>query len=148
MIQRSNHCHQGDSRGSATIELAILTPALLILIGLAIAAGRLTTAHTAINHAAAAAARQASLQRTIDAARTAATSSATADLAQQGITCTSLHLDLNLTGFRTPVGQPAQVRALLTCQIPLADLAVPGMPGGHEVAGAAVSVLDTWRGRT
>lgn len=135
-------------RGSATIELAILAPVLLALVGLAIIAGRLTTAHAAVEHAATVAARQASLARIADAARTSATRLAEADLARQHITCEPLHLTLATSGFRTPVGEPAQVRATLTCQIRVGDLGVPGMPGTREVTADAVSVLDTFRGRT
>lgn len=135
-------------RGSATIELAILAPVLLALIALAIAAGRLSSAHTGVEHAAAVAARQASLARTADAARIAATRVATDELTQQGITCRPLHVAVSTAGFTTTVGQSAQVRARISCQIPLADLAIPGMPGARVVSGEAVSVLDTWRGRT
>lgn len=134
--------------GSATIELAILAPVLLTLIAVAIAAGRLTAAHTGVNHAAAAAARQASLARTADAARAAATRVAIDDLTQQGITCHPLQVTVSTAGFATTVGQPAQVRAHISCGLSLADLSVPGLPGDRVVTGDAVSVLDTWRGRT
>lgn len=134
--------------GSASIELVILAPVLLVLVALAIAAGRLTAAHTGVEHAAAVAARQASLARTADAARVSATAVATNDLAQQGITCHPLKITLSTTGFITTVGQPAQVRARISCRVTLADLSVPGMPGAAVITGDGVSVLDTWRGRT
>lgn len=142
------HLHATYERGSATVELAILAPVLLVLIGLAIVAGRLTTARAAVEHAATVAARQASLARTADAAHTTATRLAGADLAEQGITCQPLQLTVSTNGFRTNVGEPAQVRVTVSCQIRVGDLGVPGLPVTREVTADAASVLDTWRGRT
>ncbi len=54
---------RGTDRGSATIELAVLAPALLALLGLVIVAGRISVAGSAVEQAAASAARAASIAR-------------------------------------------------------------------------------------
>ena len=107
--------------GSVTLELAILTPALLMLLGLVVVAGRIEVASAAVDQASAAAAREASLARTPSAARAAATRAATANLAAQNLHCT----DVRVTG----------------------DLSVPGMPGTRTISASSQSSLDTYRGR-
>ena len=86
-------------RGSASLELAILAPAVLALLGLVIAAGRSEVAGGAVEQAAAAAARDASLARTAPAARVAATQSAHDNLRSQGITCGVLDVVVATEGF-------------------------------------------------
>ena len=59
---------RGSDRGSATIEMAVLAPALLALLGLVILAGRISAAGSAVEQAAASAARAASIARDARAA--------------------------------------------------------------------------------
>ena len=62
----------GPEAGSAAIEAAILAPGLLLILALIVAAGRVETAGAAVETAAHAAARAASLARTEPAALSAA----------------------------------------------------------------------------
>lgn len=134
-------------RGSATIELAILAPALLMLLGLVIVAGRIAAAGSAVEQAAAAAARAATLARDARGAQAEADRIARASLDQQGITCDPLVSTIDTGGFGVAVGQPASVSVHVRCDLPLADLAVPGMTGTRRVAAEAASPLDSYRGR-
>jgi Flp pilus assembly protein TadG len=134
-------------RGSATIEMAVLGPALLALLGLVLVAGRVSTAGGAVEQAAAVAAREASLARDGRSAQAAAVEAVRASLAGQGITCRTLTSDVDVEGFTLPVGQPASVHVQVTCAVPLADLAVPGMPGTRLVTASMVSAIDRFRGR-
>lgn len=130
-----------------SLELAVLAPAVLLLLGLVVLAGRVQVAAGVVEHAAAAAARDASLARTPDAARTAATSTATTTLTGQGITCQTQDITVDTTGFTVPLGSPAQVRVTLSCTVTFADVALPGIPGARTLTAQATSVLDTYRGR-
>ncbi len=134
-------------RGSVTLELAIVFPAVLLLLVVVVLAGRLQVATGAVENAAAAAAREASIARTADAARTAATATAADTLAQQGITCSPSTVAVDTTGFAVPVGRPAQVAVTIRCAIPLDDLAIPGLPGARVISADATSVLDRYRSR-
>ena len=134
-------------RGSATIEMAVLGPALLALLGLVLVAGRVSTAGSAVEQAAAVAAREASLARDGRTAQAAAAEAVRASLDGQGITCRTLTSDVDVEGFTVPVGQPASVRVQVTCAVPLADLAVPGTPGTRLVAASMTSAIDRFRGR-
>ena len=80
--------HLRDERGSITVELAILAPALLLLLGLLVFAGRVETSSASVEQAARAAARDASLARTADAARATAQAAAARELA--GSDCVSI----------------------------------------------------------
>src|ERR1035437_8973742 len=73
--------------GSASLELAIIAPVLLLLLALVVMGGRFAMASAAITGVAGAAARDASLARSPAAARADAVSSAQATLAEQSLHC-------------------------------------------------------------
>lgn len=139
--------YRSNDEGSATLELAILTPALLVLLGLAIAAGRIEVAASAVEQAAAAASREASISRTSSSAMAAATQTARDSLRNQGITCGSLDVVVDTRGYAIAVGLPAQVEVDVACTVRLGDLAVPGMPGNKTLNARFVSPLDRYRSR-
>ena len=130
-----------------TLELVILSPALLILLALAIVAGRIEIAAGAVEQASAAAARAASLARTPAAADSAARAAANDSLTGQNLHCVRLDVSLDTAGFAVPVGQPAQVAATISCDVDLSALAVPGVPGAKTLSARTVSVLDRYRSR-
>jgi Flp pilus assembly protein TadG len=143
LIQSS---HRDRDAGNAALELVILAPVILFLLGLVIAAGRTSIAQGSVAAAARDAARQASISLTPGAARTAALSSARAALGQDGLNCDPV-VRVNVSGFGVPVGEPANVRATVTCRVSLASLLVPGMPGSRTLRATFQSPLDPYRGR-
>lgn len=136
------------TRGSATIELAVLAPALLALLGLVIVAGRISTAGSAVEQAAASAARAASITRDARAAQSAAERSARDSLRDQGVSCQPLTSSVDTRGFAVAVGSPASVTVSVRCAVPLADISVPGMPGQRTVTATMTSPIDRFRGRS
>jgi Flp pilus assembly protein TadG len=132
--------------GNAALELVILAPVILFLLGLVIAAGRTSVAEGSVAAAARDAARQASISLTPGAAQTAALSSARAALGQDGLNCDPV-VTVNVSGFGVPVGQPANVQATVTCRVSLSNLVVPGMPGSKTLRATFSSPLDPYRGR-
>lgn len=137
---------RGD-RGSVTLELAILVPALLLILGAMILAGRGQVAAGAVEQAARSAARDASLARTPDDARTAALRAAERELAAGGVTCSATDVAVDVTGFRAPLGQDAVVRVSVECSVSMDDLAIPGLPGSRTMSAESVSPLDRYRSR-
>lgn len=135
-----------DERGSAAIEAVVVAPAVVALIGLVILGGRVALAHQAVQAVADSAARAASLARTADAAETAARDATRAGL-DQDLPCASHQLHLDLDGFTKPVGTPASVTATLSCDLAVAELAIPGLPGTLTVRATMSSPLDTHRER-
>jgi Flp pilus assembly protein TadG len=135
-------------RGSVSLEVAVLGPALLVFLGVLIFAGRVAVAGQAVEQAAAEAARTASIARTQPDASTSATAAARDTLTQQGLDCTRIDVSVDTSGFGAPAGTPATVTATVACPLRLSDLAVPGLPGQRTVTASATSALDTYRERT
>ena len=70
-------------RGSASLEAAIIVPAFGLFVALIVLGGRTALAHQVVQSAASDAARSASLERTVSAARNAATDAAALAFVQQ-----------------------------------------------------------------
>jgi Flp pilus assembly protein TadG len=138
----------GPDDGNAALELIILAPVLIALIGLVIAAGRTTLAQGSVAAAARDAARQASIARSPAEAQQEATSSATTALNGDGLNCQpQAQVLVNTNGFGVPIGQPAEVTATVICEVPLSDLWLPGAPGSKRLIATFSSPLDPYRGR-
>src|SRR5437879_3714226 len=104
-------------RGSAALELVILAPVVLAVIGLVILGGRIQIAGGAVEQAAADAARQASLSRDAGSARSKAMAAASDALRREAVPCTSVSVGVDTAGFGVPVGVPAQVSAHVSCVV-------------------------------
>lgn len=135
-------------RGSASLELVVIAPGLLLVIVVLVFAGRLEIAKQAAHAAAADAARAASIARTQSAASSDARSAASRTLTQQGLRCISTSVSVDTSGFGAPVGTAATVSATVACTVNLSDLSAPGIPGTKVVTATVASPLDTYRGRT
>jgi len=125
----------------------ILAPILLGLLGLVIAAGRTTIAQGSVDAAARDAARQASIALTPTAAQASGIASARAALRLDGLDCTPVVVIDTSQFTSVPVGRPAAVTAVVSCVVPLANLALPGLPGTARLTATFTSPLDTFRAR-
>jgi hypothetical protein len=140
-------------RGSASVEVAILTPAFLFLIVLAAVVGRVTIAQNAIAVAAHDAARAASIARTASEAEDAAAGAATDTLEQQGLSCAGLDVEVDVDDFDTAPGLPSNpgnppiVSVRVVCQVSLVDLPMLDFDEATVVA-THTSPIDYYRGRT
>jgi Flp pilus assembly protein TadG len=134
-------------RGSVSVELALLAPALLLLLSFAVFAGRTQIAEGAVQEAARSAAREASLAR--DPATAAALAGAQAErtLAAQNLRCQQTTVDVDTAGFQAPLGQPGDVTVSITCVVGMADLLAPGLPGSVTVEASFISPVDAYRER-
>jgi Flp pilus assembly protein TadG len=125
----------------------ILAPLLFALLGLVIAAGRISIAQSSVNAAARDAARQASISFTAAAAKAAGQASALTALCLDGLDCKPVVL-INVSQFvTTEPGEPAAVTATVKCAISLSDLGLPGLPGSTLLQSHFTSPLDVYRSR-
>lgn len=147
MVLASSGVPAGRDRGSVTLELVVLGPALLVLLGLVVVAARFEAAAGAVEQAAAAGARSASLQRTADTAQQAATRAVRVNLRGQGLECGDLDVRVQTSGYRAAAGTAGTVAVTVTCSVPFGDQGVPGLPGSRRVQAQATSPLDVYRGR-
>jgi Flp pilus assembly protein TadG len=140
---------RGDGeRGNAALELILLAPVILFLIGFVIAAGRVSLAQEAIQAAARDAARQASVSPNQAVADEAAISSADTALRGDGLNCTPIVSLPDLgAAFGSQVGTAASVKAVVTCTVRLSDLVVPGLPGSLSLRSTFTSPIDPYRSR-
>lgn len=138
-----------DQRGAASVELVILVPVLVIMLGLLVAGGRLWFARATVVEASESAARAASLARSAGDARHAGNRAAERVLSTDGLTCGGTGaVAIDVDAFGVPVGTPATVTARVTCEVPFSDLSIPGMPGSITVRGNGAAALDTYRARS
>jgi hypothetical protein len=133
--------------GNAALELVVLAPVLLAILGLVIAAGRTSIAEGAVNAAARDAARQASIALNPYAAQAAGQASARAALHADGLDCHP-EVTIDVADFASQPGTIAPpVVATVTCAVPLASLYLPGLPGVRTISATFSSPLDVYRSR-
>lgn len=132
--------------GSPSVETAVITVGVGLLIMFAVAGGRLIAAESAVDQSARAAARAASLQR--DPARAAALGNRAAETSlNSSLRCRSSAVDIDTSGFATPIGEPASVTASVRCDVDWSDLGLP-VVGSRATEATFVSPIDQWRERT
>lgn len=142
----SRQAHRPE-RGSAALEAAIGVPAFMLFVALIVLAGRVAITTQAVDSAATASARTASIARTAGDANATARTAAASSLTDQNLRCVSTTVTLDTTGFSAPLGTPATVTATVRCVVNLTDLALPGVPGTKTVTATATSPVDTFRER-
>jgi hypothetical protein len=128
-------------------ELVIIFPALIVLLGVIVGGSRIWFARSVVTDAAYSGARAASLERTTQQARVAGGKATTQRMEMRGITCLQTTVDLDLDGFRTPIGTPASVTEQIHCRVAIGDVLVPGLPGSMMITGRGSSPIDTYRER-
>jgi Flp pilus assembly protein TadG len=133
---------EAGDRGSATIEITLATPVLVGILLFVVLCGRLVSVQLDVDAAAHAAARAASLSRTVPAALIQARTMATQTLDQRHVSCPHPALRID-TDNLTPGGT---VSVTIACTVPLADLVGVVVPGSRHVSATAVSPIDVWRG--
>jgi Flp pilus assembly protein TadG len=131
-----------DERGSAAVELVLLTPVLVGLLCLTVALGRVESARADIEAAARSAARAASVQRDAGAANAAAELEAAAELDGDGYHCDALAFDVDTARFTAD----STVTATITCTLHLADVTGMGIPTSHTFRASFTEPLDRYRG--
>ena len=134
-------------RGAVAVELALLAPAAVMLVGLFVFGFRFWAARAAVESAAGAAARAASLAASPISAATAARDVALANLDTLGIGCSSTGITLDTGDLALPAGRAGTVSVSVTCVVSMRDLLVPGAPGTIVVTRAASEPIDTFRER-
>ena len=131
----------GGERGSAAVEMVLITPLLLVLLLFMVQLGRFAVARTDLDGAARDAARAASLERSLPNAEAAARSAAEATLASRDVTCRALDVSL---GADFSAG--GWVAAEVSCTVDLTELSLLAVPGTKSMTSRFVSPLETYRG--
>ena len=149
MINRASRSSTRRSeRGlSPAVELVVLLPAVLILLGVTVAGGRVWFTRSAVTEAAYSGARAASLQRDADAAADAGRQATVARLKTEGVHCVTRSISIKTSGFDAAVGEAAAVTTRVRCRVTFGDVILPGLGGSLLLRGAASSAIDSYRER-
>lgn len=131
-----------DERASAVVELTVMVPAVVLLLVFVVFAGRVTAARLDVAGAAADAARAASTRQHAGDAASDARATAAASLADRGVTCARLAVDVD-TGAFTRGGS---VAVTVRCTVDLSDLGLLGVPAARTVSARSTEVIDSLRG--
>ena len=145
--RRRRSSRQAGDRGAIAVEVALITPIVVMLMGLFTFGYRLWTARAGVQSAAGAAARAASLATTEEAGAAVARQLALANLDTLGVTCRSSAITSDTAALGNPAGEPGSVGVSVTCVVSLADLVLPGAPGTLSVTRSAREPIDTFRER-
>ena len=128
-------------RGSATVELVLIAPVLVLMMLFAVAAGRFSLARNQVNEAARDAAREASTWRTPQLASAHGIERGLASLAGSRMSCHAPSVAIDAGDLR-PGGE---VVADVTCTVELGDLIGLRLGGEKTFQSRAVAVVDTFR---
>lgn len=131
-----------DERGSASLELVLLTPAIVLLLLLVVMGGRYAQARGDVDAAARDAARAASIARGPDSAAAGGEAAAQARLREGGVTCRNMTVGLDTTQFRAG----GSVVATVTCMVDLGDLTGLKLPASRTFTATFAEPVDTYRG--
>jgi Flp pilus assembly protein TadG len=126
----------------ATIELALLTPLVLVVLSFLVLAGRLGTTSADVVAASRDAARAASLAQTFDEAVDEAARTARASLSDQHVTCANLTV---LGGDPARFVPGGEVTISVSCDVQLSDVVIPGVPGSRTVSSVSTEIIDRYR---
>ncbi|WP_254885907.1 TadE/TadG family type IV pilus assembly protein [Streptomyces sp. NA02950] len=141
MSNTPRHAGTTVDRGSAAVELVLVTPLLLLILMTVVALGRLTDARLVVADTVHQAARAASLARTQGQALTTARRTAHASLDHAGTACSQPKVTLTTSGL-----QPGStVTAYISCTVTLTDLTRIRMPGRITLHQTAHSPVDVHR---
>jgi Flp pilus assembly protein TadG len=132
-----------DERGSATAEMTLLTPLLIIVLLFIVFCGRLADSKLRLEDAAHQAARAASLARTVAGAQDDAQETAQAALADAGVACQRLAVTVETAGLLPGSTVTVDIR----CDVGLSDLALLDVPGSTTLSASYASPVDTYRGQ-
>jgi len=137
----------GRGRGSVSVEAAMLTPVIVLVVAVATAGWRIWWASAQVQAAAEAGARVASQSVVVSTAHQRVSAVVTADLVTAGLHCGQTNVQGDLAAVGLPAGVPGAVRVNVSCTVNLRDLLVPGLPGSITVRGNATESIDVFRSR-
>src|SRR4029077_245431 len=123
-------------RGSASVELVLLTPVFVILLFFVVAAGRLAVSRNEVDGAARDAAREASIWRSAVDANNHGVSRALSDLQRGHVSCRDPEVTIDTTELR-PGGK---IVAAVRCTVELSDLSGLRIGPSRTLQAQAVAV--------
>lgn len=133
--------HRRGEHGSATAELVLLTPLLILFVLFIVGLGRLAHARALVGDAAAQAARAATLHYLNPGQAAQAAQQTAADaLRSAGLSCASQSTSVDTAGDH-PGGS---ITVTLRCRVDLSAVTAAGFPGSDTLQAAFTAPIDTY----
>ncbi|VWX45213.1 TadE/TadG family type IV pilus assembly protein [Micrococcus sp. 116] len=132
--------------GETPVSLIMVMPVIGMILLAIIAAGRVAEAQTAVESAVGAAVREVTLARDPGTGTAAAQSTVSRALSQRGVKCDPT-VSVDAAALLNAPGVDGEASVRVQCQVPLADLLMPGLPGAVTIDREATSPVDTFRER-
>ncbi|GAA3570682.1 pilus assembly protein [Amycolatopsis ultiminotia] len=146
MNHRTRTSRSWGDEGSVSVEAAVLVPVVLFTGLLIVAGARVSSAQQAVDNAASAAARAASIARSPAAAQQSGTRVARERLQHEGMSSQDSRVEVDAS--QIALGRAGHVRATVECRVALSDLALPLPEGTRTITGSFTSPADPYRGIT
>ncbi len=131
-----------DERGSLAVEMAMITPAILLVFGLIFAYGRVSQVNGTLESGTRDAVRSATMARSVDEARDRARAAIRDAIRATPQACQD-SVQVDVVGDFVP-GEPITLEA--ECTYGLSDIGLPGAPGTVTAHSSFTSMLDPYRG--
>jgi Flp pilus assembly protein TadG len=128
--------------GSATTELVLITPVLIIVLLFVVALGRIASGNEEVEGAARDAARSAANARSPIESVADANDAARAALRQSGVRCDAFNVALDTSNFRAG----GTVTATVSCTVALRDLVGLALPSSRTITSRFTAPVDEYRG--
>jgi Flp pilus assembly protein TadG len=128
-------------RGSATTELVILAPLLVVLAVAALVLGRLVLYQEQVADAARSAVEAAALWPTAPQADEAALLAASYDLLHDNARCAGSSVSVDTADLQ-PGGH---IGATVRCRVLIGSSLLPGVPGAMTITASATAPIETYR---
>ena len=139
-IQREKNLKLSE-QGSASVELVLIVPILLLFILVTIGLGRLEIAHFNVDSAVRAAAENSSSASSAAQAQVEASQVSNQDLSGLGKACVSHSEITDVSDFK-PGGW---VQVTITCRVSYSDILIPGLPGDTTITESLLVPVDPYR---
>jgi Flp pilus assembly protein TadG len=135
------HNARVSERGSATTELVLITPVLIVVLFFVVALGRVASSRAQVEAAARDAARDAANARSVPEAIANSDAAARGDLHEGGVSCRSLAVALDTADFRAG----GAVTATVSCTVALQDLVGLHLPAARTITARFTAPIDLYR---
>jgi hypothetical protein len=127
-----------------SIEAVLVIPAFLLFLALIAGIGRTAMVRADIHAGVVSGARLASLESDVRTAEQVGRLAIIEHFERANLNCVRLEIRLDTLALGLPAGQAGQVTATATCVVPLADLAVPGLPGQVTITESFSTPINTY----
>lgn len=138
---------KNSEHGSQSVSAFFAIPMIFLFFMLILYAGVMGSAKQAVQSAANAAARDASLARTSNSGKAAGIQAATRVMTQGSVNCDSIDVDVDTSRFQASGTNFGRVDATVTCDVVFSGIKISAIPSIQSTTAHGTSPVDSFRER-